>query len=124
MQLFMVNWIISLYLFIDRYVSIIKYLFKIVNTDNILLKIIYEYALQDSFNGLSNWVQNVKSLLNTSGFSNIFTLHHSINVKSFLQDFEERVLDTFITDKFRSVNTSTVLDMYKNFRTSFEHKYP
>ena len=83
----------------------------------------YECSLRDSFNGLSNWVQNVKSLFDTYGFSNTFTSYHSVNVKSFLHDFKERVLDSFITDLFRSANTSTVLDMYKYLKTSFEYEY-
>ena len=68
-------------LFIHRYVKMVKYWFKLIKTDNIILKSIYIQALNDCQNGHSNWVSNVKLLLDTYGFSYVFNNPSSVEVK-------------------------------------------
>lgn len=50
-------------LYIVRYVKIIKYWFRLLQTDNIILKEVYNMCLVDCNNGKSNWYPKVKNLL-------------------------------------------------------------
>jgi hypothetical protein len=43
-------------LYIHRYVRIIKFWLKLVNTDNIILKTVYTQTLEDSNKEQTNWV--------------------------------------------------------------------
>ena len=49
-------------LFITRYVRIIKYWFKLLTTDNIILRTVYNQALNDCNQGQNNWVKKVKRM--------------------------------------------------------------
>ena len=46
-------------LYIQRYVKIIQYWFKIIDSDNIILRTIYNAALDDCIKGRTNWVSNI-----------------------------------------------------------------
>ena len=59
-------------LFISRYIKIIKYWHKIINTDNIILQSMYKLAYNDCLNGRNNWLSNVKKLLFDYGFNNVW----------------------------------------------------
>ena len=43
-------------LFITRYIRIIKYCFKLLTTDNLSKRIVYNQALNDCNQGQNNWV--------------------------------------------------------------------
>ena len=58
-------------LYNNRYVSIIKYWIKLISTDNIMLKTVYDMSLEDSLNGKNEWSSNVKTVLSENGFSDI-----------------------------------------------------
>ena len=45
--------------------------------------------------GHTNWVSNVKSMLNNYGFPYVFDNPSSVNVKMFINDFKCRLIDTF-----------------------------
>ena len=49
-------------LFITRYIRIIKYWFKLLTTDNIILRTVYNQALNDCNQGQNNWVKKVKRM--------------------------------------------------------------
>ena len=55
-------------LFITRYVRIIKYWFKLLTTDNIILRTVYNQALNDCNQGQNNW----ERILSEYGFSHVF----------------------------------------------------
>ena len=59
-------------LYITRHVQIVKYWFKVINTNNILLKKVYDFAKQDCLKGLNNWVPYVCRSLNENGFSYVW----------------------------------------------------
>jgi len=46
-------------LYIQRYVKLIQYWFKIMDSDNIILRTIYNAALDDCIKGSTNWVSNI-----------------------------------------------------------------
>ena len=70
-------------LFINRYSRIVKYWCKIVESDNILIKHIYNLLLLDVQRGKQNWCSNVKYLLDSYGFSYVWENPSSVNLKAF-----------------------------------------
>ena len=109
-------------LYISRYVRIIKYWFKVVNSENILIASVYKQALKDSMEGCHNWVYNVKKMLDDFGYSHIFYNCQNIHVNAFITSFKNRVIDTFKQDWQSTLDNSTMLDTYRQFKTSFEYE--
>ena len=100
----------------------VKYWFKLIQTDNIILKSIYNQALNDCQNGRSNWVSNIKTLLDNYGLSYVFNNPSSVDVKIFIPHFKNVVIDTYKQEWFRSVENSSILDMYHVFKSMFVYE--
>ena len=64
-------------LYIQWYYRIIKYWCTLRQSNNIILIKLYVSGLADCLAGHIKWVSNVKKLLDTSGFSNVFTAANS-----------------------------------------------
>ena len=58
--------------YVNRYVRIVKYWLKVVNSENFLIKTVYNQEINDCDKGYKNWVSNVKKVLNDYGFLYIF----------------------------------------------------
>ena len=82
-------------LYISRYVRIIKYWCKVVNSDNIIIKKLYEQGLRGCENGNINWVTSVKKLLNEYGYSFVFTDAFNVDLTNFQCIFKQSVIDYF-----------------------------
>jgi len=67
--------------YVNRYVRIVKYWLKVVNSENIIIKTVYNQEINDCDKGYKNWVSNVKKLLNDYGFSYIFENANMIHTK-------------------------------------------
>ena len=80
-------------LFISRYIKIIKYWHKIINTDNIILQSMYKLAYNDCLNGRNNWLSNVKKLLFDYGFNNVWDNPETYFTKSFIHVFKQRAIE-------------------------------
>ena len=109
-------------LFINRYVRIIKYWGKLIFTDNIILKTLYNEALININNGHNNWLSNVKKLLYEHGFAYAWDSPELVNHRHFHVIFKQRLVDCFIQSWQGSKETSSVLDMYNNFKTVFVYE--
>jgi len=108
--------------YVNRYVRIVKYWLKVVNSENIIIKTVYNQEINDCDKGYKNWVSNVKKLLNDYGFSYIFENANMINTKSFLCELKCRIVDAFKQEWFGNMNDSSVLDMYRIFKTTLEYE--
>jgi hypothetical protein len=95
---------------------------KIVETDNILLKTMYNIALNDSNSGCVNWVTNVKKILNAYGFSYVFDQINYIDKNIFLTEFKNRILDVVKQEWFANLENSSLLYFYKNVKSTFEYE--
>ena len=107
-------------LFITRYVRIIKYWFKLLTTDNIILRTVYNQAVNDRNQGQNNWVKKVKR---EYGFSNVFANQGNTNYSIFINVFKQRVIDCFQQGWSGSVNESPVLIIYKEFKVTVEYEH-
>ena len=109
-------------LYISRYVRIISYWCKVINTDNILMKKIYKQGLNDCNKGCKNWVSNIKTMLNNYGFTDVFENNHFVNPKVFPSIFKQKVIDNFIQEWFSSIENSTVLENYSLIKKQFDYE--
>ena len=109
-------------LYIHRYVRILKYWFKVIHSENIILKTVYNQALYDCQHGSRNWVFNIKSLLDEFGFTYVFDNYESVNSKIFLPTFKLRVTDTFKQNWRNTVDTSSLLDKYRYFKDTLSYE--
>lgn len=82
-------------LYVNRYVRVIKYWFKIVNSDNCIMKTLYDCALVDCYNGKSNWASNVKNLLYRNGYGYVWNNPFSVDPMIFTVMFKQRLIDVF-----------------------------
>ncbi|XP_052260175.1 uncharacterized protein LOC127864540 [Dreissena polymorpha] len=109
-------------LYVNRFVKIIKYWFKILTSENIIMQIVYKQALNDCNKGFTNWVSHVKNMLNNYGFGYVFENPNVVQINSFIREFKCRLVDNFRQEWYGKLNSSPVLDMYKVFKTSFEYE--
>ena len=56
-------------LYIARYIKNLKYWFKLLNTDNSLLKVMYKLSYEDCLPGKNSWLTHVKQLLCQNGYA-------------------------------------------------------
>jgi hypothetical protein len=80
-------------LFVNRYCRIIKFWCNIVQSKNIISNYIYADMLDQLNKGKTNWLVNVKKLLDSHGFSNVFHNQDCVILKTFHLLFKERVFD-------------------------------
>ena len=93
-----------------------------MNTENIILKKLYQQGLEDCINVHINWVSNVKSLLDMNGVSDVF-ISQNVNIKMFPYVFKQRAVDVFIQEWYGSLECSPVLHQYRQFKTTFEYEH-
>ena len=109
-------------LYVNRYVRIVKYWLKIINSKNIIIQTVFIQALNDCNKGCNNWVANVKQLLNDYGFSYVFEAANITNSHAFVCEFKCRIIDTFKQEWFGDMNRVSTLDMYRMFKTTLEYE--
>ena len=81
---------------ISRKLRILRYWFKIINTENVVVREIYNILLQDVTNGNayngSNWAYQVKSMLENLGFNYIW--HNQAFEENSYSMIKQRLFDT------------------------------
>jgi hypothetical protein len=85
---------------IHRKLRILKYWFKLMNSFNTnqLLYTLYIEMLKECENGKTNWLTNVKILLQESGYPDVWLFRNSIiNIPYFLELVKIRLKDTVYT---------------------------
>ena len=101
----------------ERYVKIVKYWFKLVNTNNCILSACYKYLLDDCIrNNSINWVSLVRETLCKYGFMDVWLSPQNINVTHFTSIFGERIRDTFISEWRTNLTSSSKLWLYKEIK--------
>ena len=89
-----------------------------MTTDNIILRTVYNQALNDCNHGQNNWVKKVKRILCENGFSHVFNNQGNTNYSIFINVLKQRVIDCFQQGWSGSVNESPNLTIYKEFKVS------
>ena len=106
-------------LYITRYIRIVKYWFKIMNSNNIIIQDVYNDAYGDYLKGKKNWVSDVKSIFDDFGFSEVF-INPTFDLKEFVPLLKERMIDCFKQEWFAKISNSTMLTLYKHVKSNFK----
>ncbi|XP_052255506.1 uncharacterized protein LOC127861165 [Dreissena polymorpha] len=109
-------------LYINRFIRMLKYWFKIRLSDNIILQTVYNMNVVECHKGNINWVSHIKQLLNDYGYGYVFNNPSSVCVNSFICQFRNRLIDTFKQEWFGTLSNSTVLDMYRVFKPTIVYE--
>ena len=109
-----------------RYLSIIKFWFKVVaNEDNKLVKCIYNLMLNDieQHPTHQNWASSVRNLLSRLGFFDVWIAQTVGNIDAFLELCKIRLRDNFIQDWHARLEESTKAKFYISFADFKYQKY-
>lgn len=108
-------------LYVNRFVKIVKFWFKVIHSDNCILQQSYSLLLQDLNNDKVNWCSNVKALLYENGFGYVWEMPLAVDPNQFMILFKQRLLDVF-TQKWRSdINDSAVLNVFSHLKQDFQY---
>ena len=109
-------------LYINRYVRILKYWFKLKKSDNIIVQSLLEDSMLElnNNNTANNWFRKVKDMLTRYGFYYVWTNETHVNETQFICTFKQRVIDEYLQQWNRQVDENSVLILYKAVKTSFE----
>ena len=109
-----------------RYIIIIKYWLKIINSEEIkYIKQIYNTMLNDLTLQPSkqNWASCVKDLLSRLGFLEVWEAQGVGNVNAFMNIFKQRIKDVFTQQWHAKLENSTRARCYLTFATFKYQKY-
>ena len=110
-------------MYVNRFTRIIKYWGKIVKADNKLISTLYKELCNKIGNGNGrNWAADIKTLLDSYGFSYIWLSQNEANLDNFHIVFKQRVYDVFVQSWNNNINTSSTLCSYKLFKPVFEYE--
>jgi hypothetical protein len=98
-------------LHIQRFVRIIKYWLKVLNTDNCIVHEMYRYQYRNLQH--NNWATTVKSLLNNIGLSCVWCNQHVTNERAFIADVTERIKCVFLQENCNIMNSSNKCYIYR-----------
>lgn len=110
----------------ERQIRIIKYWFKLMDNSNTncILKAVYNNMLLDMTSSVTvrkqSWLTNVKNLLDKNGFSEVWALPHNVQLDRFLPMLKTRLIDNFIGEVRRGLESCSSMIFYKEISQYFE----
>ena len=108
-------------LFINSYISCIKYWFRLLEMGNDRLpKTAYEMLLRLDRNGKDCWVSKIREILCETGFNFVWLQQGVGDKNSFLRSFKQRLVDMFIQEWSGAVRDKDRYEIYRSFKTIFE----
>jgi len=113
---------VCLYIYINRYVQVIKYWFKVISSENIIVKSVYDNSILTNVRG-DSWPFKVKLLLESYGFSDVWLHPEQFYVPTFISSFKQRVTDAFYQEWFADLFNNNVLNIfYVNLKLTFGYE--
>ena len=94
----------------------LKYWFKLLYTDNCVLKTVLEVSRFDCALSKKNWVYSIKDLLFSYGYGYIW--ENPLPVCP--QVFKQRLTDNFTQTWRADIENNKTLTLYKHFKCNFE----
>ena len=105
-------------LFINSYISCIKYWFRLLEMGNDRLpKTAYEMLLCLDRNGKDCWVSKIREILCETGFNFVWLQQGVGDKNSFLRSFKQRLVDMFIQEWSGAVRDKDRYEIYRSFKT-------
>ena len=109
-------------LYISRYIRILKYWFKLLYTDNCILKTVLAISKADCYMGKKNWIYNIRELLTTYGYGYVWDNPSAVCPDIFCKMIKQRLLDIFTQEWKADLELNQVLTLYKHFKTNFKYE--
>ena len=104
------------------YCKTFKNLEILVNTENIILRNVYDCADKQCIEGRKNWVSEIKKMLTESRFSYVWKDPLFVSQKEFALIFKQRLIDNFIQGCFATISTSPSLHLYKYLKENCSYE--
>ena len=108
---------------IDIQSRIISYWAKLnIDRTNDTAAIVYDaiYSLNEQGKIKSKWLENVKTLICSNGYSNIWDNQSNFNLNWFTKSFKQKVKDQYLQTWNALVDQSSSALNYRTFKTTFE----
>jgi len=100
-------------LYISNYVRILKYWFRLIQTDTIIMQTVYKISYKDCIKGKKDWVSNVKKLMYDYGFNYVFDNQTVVIEVVFLSMFKQKIIDCFLQEWYTTkYNSSTFIHFH------------
>ena len=104
---------------INSQLRVIKYWLRVLEMDETRLpKIAYHRELKED-RKTKSWAVDVKTILDNTGFSNVWQQQNAGMVPGFLKSLKRRLMDIFIQDWRAKINTSVRCHTYRKFKADF-----
>ena len=103
-------------LYINRYCGMLKYWFKILKTENCILKNCYKGMFESSAfkpNDKLNKGCKIRDILCKYGFNHVWLSQNVVNEDIVMLEFKQRVIDTFLNEAISFLEESPKCHFYK-----------
>ena len=99
-------------LYINRYVQVIKYWFKVISLENEIVKSVYDNSILINLRD-NSWYIKVKLLLERYRFYDVWLRPEQVYVPTFISSFKQRVADVFFYQEwFADLSNNNVLNIF------------
>ena len=108
-------------LHVNSCVAAIRYWFRLLQMQSHrLTNKAYQMLLKIDNNGKQCWVSEIRHMLCSTGFGIVWLQQGVGNVKLFLTQFRQRLVDVFVQDWSGTLRDHTRYEHYRTFKTIFE----
>ena len=110
-------------LYINRYVQVIKYWFKVISLENEIVKSVYDNSILINLRD-DSWYIKVKLLLERYRFYDVWLRTEQVYVPTFISSFKQRVADVFFYQEwFADLSNNNVLNIFNvNLKLTFGYE--
>ena len=107
-------------LHVNSCISAVKYWFRLLQmqSDRLTNKA-YRMLLELDNRGKQCWVSEIRVILCSMGFNIVWLQQGVGNIKLFLREFKQRLIDVFVQDWSATIRDNTRFESYRNFKTIF-----
>ena len=107
-------------IYIRCYVNVIKFWFKILHSPaNSLLRSCYDMLVEHANAGRRNWAYDVRHLLYSQGFGNIWEQQMIENEQDFLAEFNDRLQSSYVQEWNGIKSEMSKLSLYNLYKSTF-----
>ena len=111
---------------IQRKLTLLKYWLKIINSNNTLVKSVYNMMRNDVYNnntyGGNNWAFQIKTMLSEIGLNNLWCYQNNLTnrLNSNYNYIKQRIIDIYMQSWYAEINNSRRLDSYCIYKQEFK----
>jgi hypothetical protein len=100
-------------------IKMICFWYKLVASENKLSGKLYQLLLTSSGSNKFKWINYIKSILDDTGFSNIWNSQQHITINFLKTTVKQRLHDQFIQKWFSDIDNASKGEFYSHFKKEF-----